>query len=558
MQRDIAGLSSKQFDIAVIGGGIYGACVAWEAASRGLSVALVEKNDFSWATSANSLKTIHGGFRYLQNMDLARIRESVVERRNLMYMAPHLVHPLPVLVPAYGHSMRGLEALSAGLLAYEVLSADRNRLSDPSKYIPSGRRLSTNEVLERLPGIPKKGLSGGIVFYDAQVYNSERLVIAFLEAASRAGACLANYAEVTGLLLDGGQVTGLVVMDRESGLNFQVRSRLVINCAGPWANCITAMAGKNGSQPVPGLARAVNVIVPAIFDDYAVGLPGKNNYQVNGAANKTNLLFVSPWRGYSVAGTLYTPHNLPPDQLNVTGGELRFLLQQLNQAYPPADLSLENITFVHVGLLPLTEAYPQQPAFALDRRYHIIDHRREGRDGLWTVVGVKYTTARDVAQKVITRALIRLNKPFRRSVSAKMRLPGGEIEDFNRFADGAVDSCPQGLPAHLVRSLVHNYGSEYPRVLACFDPHDSQGQSLPGDLALLRAEVLHAVRFEMAVKLADVVLRRTELGSAARPARSVLQLCASEMARELGWDEARITREIEEVERIYHWNGRES
>lgn len=199
MKRNLEELSNTQFDVLVIGGGIYGACVAYEATLRGLSVALVEKQDFCGATSANSLKTIHGGLRYLQHADFKRMRESIYERRTLMKIAPHLVHPLPVLVPTYGHGLKGIEAMTVALKINDLVSCDRNLgLPDPQKHIPTGRTLSPTECLNTLPGISADGLTGGAIFHDAQVYNSERLVLAYLQSATQLGLRVANYLEVTG------------------------------------------------------------------------------------------------------------------------------------------------------------------------------------------------------------------------------------------------------------------------------------------------------------------------------------------------------------------------
>ena len=200
MERDPSKLQRNKYDLLVIGGGIYGACVTWDAALRGLSVALVEKGDFASATSANSLKIIHGGLRYLQHGDFKRMRESIRERRTLMEIAPHLVHPLPVLIPTFGHGMQGREVLSLALMINDLIGFDRNRLDDPEKHICRGRVISRRECLELLPGIHKKDLTGGAIFHDAQVYNSERLVLSFIRSAEKAGAELANYVEVTGFI----------------------------------------------------------------------------------------------------------------------------------------------------------------------------------------------------------------------------------------------------------------------------------------------------------------------------------------------------------------------
>src|SRR6185312_6461503 len=194
MRRDLSALSTGEFDLLVVGGGICGAAAAWDAAQRGLSVALVERGDFSGATSAESLKVVHGGIRYLQHLDLPRVRESSRERSALLRIAPHLVHPFPFVVPAYGHGMRGPEALAAAFLAWAVLTADRNRgIPDPDRRVPRGRIVSRREVLDWFPQLEQKDLTGAGMFWDGQMYNPPRLVWSFVRSALRAGAVAANH-----------------------------------------------------------------------------------------------------------------------------------------------------------------------------------------------------------------------------------------------------------------------------------------------------------------------------------------------------------------------------
>src|ERR671930_1078023 len=186
MQRDLNRLATDAYDVLIIGGGIYGVCVAWDAALRGLSVALVERGDFGHATSSNSLRVIHGGLRYLQYGDLHRLRQSIQERTVFMRIAPHLVHPLPFFIPTYGHAMRGKEILALALRINDLIGFNRNRLEDPQKYLPPGRIISREECLRLFPGIEKKELTGGAIVYDCQLFSSERLILSFARSANKA------------------------------------------------------------------------------------------------------------------------------------------------------------------------------------------------------------------------------------------------------------------------------------------------------------------------------------------------------------------------------------
>ena len=545
MRRHLAALTGTTYDLLIVGGGIYGATLAWEAAHRGLSVALIEQSDFGAATSANSLKTIHGGLRYLQHADLKRMRESIGERSALMRIAPHLVHPLPVLMPTYGHGLQGREAMAAALLINEVVSFDRNRGLDDSKRIPSGRVISRAECQHLAPGISAAGLTGGALFYDAQVYNSERLTLAFLHSATASGAQVANYVRAIRFLRQGNRVGGVEAEDVLSGQRLDIQARMVINAAGPWAGQL--LSGLGAQQPArrPALALAMNIVTRPIFETCAVGVPLRETYHdADALINKGNrLLFVAPWRGRSIIGTSYAPYQGDPSRLQISPADVQLLVEDFNRAYPAAALQPKDVDFVHAGLLPMADVNANTGAVRLTKHYWLHDHRAEGLHGLITVLGVKYTTARDVASKALEVVFAQLERRPPQSRSAHMPLHGGQISNFGVFLKTAISQHAPRFGEPGIRNLVHNYGSAFPNVLRYLDLEAVQ----PAGLALLQAETRHAVHEEMACTLADVVLRRTELGSAGRPGMAALLTAARTMAIELEWDEAHLGRELENV-----------
>ncbi|MEO7985414.1 MAG: FAD-dependent oxidoreductase, partial [Gemmatimonadales bacterium] len=230
VRPELSALANSEFDMVVVGGGIGGAAVAWDAALRGLSVALVERADFGGATSAESLKVVHGGIRYLQHLDAARVRESSRERSALVRIAPHLVHPLPYVIPTYGYGARSRWLLGAGFGLLSALTADRNRgIADSARRLPGPRLVSRREALGWFPDLESNGLTGAGVFWDGQLYNPPRLVWAFIRSAVRAGAVAVNECEVTALLRLNGRVAGVRVEDRLGGASFDVRARVVVN-----------------------------------------------------------------------------------------------------------------------------------------------------------------------------------------------------------------------------------------------------------------------------------------------------------------------------------------
>ncbi len=303
MERNLRRLASNVFDLLIIGGGIYGVSVARDAALRGLHVALVEKGDFGHATSFNSLKIIHGGFRYLQHLDVPRMRCSIFERSALMRIAPHLTHPLPFLMPTYGQGFQGKWIMRMALALNDLIGYDRNRHNDSSRHLPHGHVISRSECLNLVPGISKEGLTGGAVWYDCQLSSSERLMMAVLKSATTAGAEVANYVEVTGFLRRGHSISGVQAVDRLNGNGFDIQSRLVVNAAGPWVQDLLGLV--NGC-PRPGkfyLSKAMNLAVKSpLVTKYAVGVSGRGRFQDSEAMVQKGhrLFFMVPWKDQGV------------------------------------------------------------------------------------------------------------------------------------------------------------------------------------------------------------------------------------------------------------------
>lgn len=552
MKRDLNALAATEFDLLIVGGGIYGATVAWEASLRGLSVALIERGDFASGTSANSLKIIHGGLRYLQHLDIKRVRESVRERRILLAIAPHLVHPLPCVMPTYGHLMKGKELMRLGLLANDLFSFDRNHLADPDKWIPAGRVISRKQVLELLPGIDTAGVTGGACWTDAHMYNSERMTLAFLLSAASHGAQLANYVEAESLALEKGVVKGVHARDVLSGDTFDVRARLVVNAAGGWVDELLAASGL---QPVPfQLSTAMNIIVrKQLLNGYAAGVYGRFTYPTPGGRTHAgrHVLFMAPWRGYTIIGTFHRPYVEGKVQLQVSEQEVGEFLAEVKSAYPGGEITRDDIVFVHKGFLPMDGINAKTGEVQLTKHYRLLDHARlGGPEGLLTVIGVKFTTARDVAEKIVNLAAKKLGKAKEGSRSRATPLIGGDIPRFCSFLEDVLAHAPGGVSPALLRHLVLNYGTEYVRLLGYGQESAALLSPLPGS-QVLGAEVIHAAREEMACTLSDVVLRRTELGSAEYPGDEAIEHCARLMAKELAWPAKRLQSEVENLKRAY-------
>ncbi|MDD4873072.1 MAG: glycerol-3-phosphate dehydrogenase/oxidase [Kiritimatiellae bacterium] len=538
-------MGGKTYDVLIVGCGIYGAFTAREAALRGLSVAVIDRKDFCGATSANSLKIIHGGLRYLQQFDVVRVLESAKERKNLMRIAPHLVHPLPCAMPTRGFFMRSKPVMFMGMLLNDILTFDRNRDIDPEKNIPGGYVVPLEKFKQMVPGLDDARFNGAAVWHDALAYNTERLAIIALKAAAHAGADAANYAEMVRFVKDGKTVTGVVAKDAFSGEEVTIKAGLVINNTGPWSNETLALLGEQVTMPVYGLALELNFVLKRqLLKNHAVGLSGYRK-----SDTRERLLFFVPWHGRTMAGTYCRLHAGRLERMQVMEHDINTFLEDLNSAFPSANLTRKDISLVHAGVIPIEEGSEMWPEPEPLRHYRLIDHeKKDGVQGLLTVLGVKYTTARDVAEKSINSVLEKLGK-FDGSVSKSSvtPLPGGDIPDFNRFVSDAKAASPKDLSDASLTNLLYSYGTEYKAILDLGKTDNALLKPISDSSEVIAAEIINAVRNEMAQTLSDVVLRRTDISAAGIPDEKTMNACAKIMGLELSWDKARIEKEIAQV-----------
>lgn len=552
MKRDTIALSKSEFDVLIIGAGIYGATLAWEAALRGLSVALIDKSDFGAATSANSLKIIHGGLRYLQQVDIKRMRESIRERRIFMHIAPHLVHPLPCMMPTYGHLMKGPEVMTVGMFINDIISADRNRLKDEQKHIPMGKVISKRRCLELAPGLERSGINGAALWTDAQVYNSERLLLSFILSAMQEGATVANYVQATSFIQNGSRISGIHAIDALSGDQFEIRAKATVNTSGGWLDQVLNTIDTHSKKVK--LSTAMNLVINRkLLRETALGFNGYYSYPLPNRQHHSgrHVLFMTPWRDATLIGTYHRPYDGDPDQMSVTESDIQSFLEEINKGYPNDPVQRNEVAYFYKGFLPMDGIHSMTGEVKLTKHYQLYDHQKEGWHNLLSVVGVKYTTARDVAVKTCNYIIQQLGRPASKSNSHNRRLTGGDIDSFHDLLSNALSHNNHDIGDRHIRHLVYNYGSNYTRILK-YGQHDKQWiESLDGTSEVLKAEVIHAVREELAFKLSDVVMRRTDLGSAGHPGEKALESCARLMSQELGWSADQMKRELDETRNLY-------
>jgi len=550
MKRDLERMANQTFDVLIIGGGIHGAVVAWDAVLRGLSVALIDRGDFGGGTSQNSLKIIHGGLRYLQDGNISRVRKMVRERTTWMRIAPHLVHPLACITPTQKEISRSQLTMRVALTANDWLSFDRNRLKDQEKHLATGRIVSKQELSQLLPGYDVQNSTGAAVWNDAQIYNSERLLLAFVLSAAEAGAVVANYLEAIRFLRQENKIIGVQVKDISSGQIFDIRSEVTINCTGAWMDSVL---NSIEVQSHYALSVAMNLIVDQVWPGVAAGLPSQ---PVNG--KPAQILFVVPWRNKSLIGTWHIPWRNVPSEFKIKEAMIQQFLNEVNSAHPLLKLSLKDVQHVTWGFLPVKKEDIHKDRVKLTRDGIVIDHHKKDKvAGLISVLGVKYTTARAVAEQAINMAVDKLAVKTKNCQTQTVPVRGGHISDFRVFLNQALLDAPRGMDEDIIEHLVYTYGSEYFLLIKEMKKQPHWAQRIEPTLPVTTAEVVQAVRNEMTLTLPDLIQRRTELGATGLPSISTLQKCASLMGDELGWDIERQRQEVEAVIQIYPVKPRE-
>jgi glycerol-3-phosphate dehydrogenase len=550
------------FDILIMGGGINGAAVAREAAGRGLSVCLLEREDFGSGTTAASTRLIHGGLRYLRYGEVGLVREALREREILLATAPHLVRPLTFVLPVYEGSPYGPAQLRVGLWLYDRLARDRS--------LPGSRRLPPAAWPKWEPHLQRQGLRALLAYSDAQVDYPERLCLEYLLAAREQGAAIHNHTEVTALLRDGERVIGARARDRLTGEEREERARVVVNAAGPWVDRV------NGLLPEPSAGSGLPRLIGAVKGSHLVLEPreGGPRHAVYSAARRDGRpFFIIPWSGLLLIGTTEVVEDAASESSRCTPEEIDYLLAETNDLFPALAVSADQIAYTYAGLRPLPAS--GSPAAAVTRRHFVVDHAAHGAPGLLSIVGGKLTTARSLAVAAVDAALhasrqsrgarreargkadgsshaVRLAPAFlapRASRLAPCPLPGA-VPDFAAFrTEEQREGRELGLSEAVAGHLSDLYGARAGRVrdLAAADP--ALARPLCPHSPVIGAQVRVAVEEEMARTLADVMLRRTPLGLAPCLGRDAAPAVARLMAALLGWDDARLADELAGYER---------
>ena len=535
----LTALERDEFDVVVIGGGITGAGVALDAASRGYSVALVERHDYAVGTSSRSSKLIHGGLRYLQNFDLGLVREALLERQLLVNLAPHLVRPLPLLVPAFD-GRRPDRVLGVGLNMYDVMATERRRRRgaeeprrrrpDEDEWSPERHRIiDAAETLELLPALAARGPTAAYLFYDCQT-DDVRLVLTILGEAERYGAVCCNSLAVTGLVERDGRAAGVLCHDGIGGGELEVKATHVVNATGVWADRIRPEELHQEAE-VPRIRPSRGTHVTVSMDLLPV---------VSGAivpAGGGRSIFVLPWLGRTLIGTTDNDYEGGLDHIPPADDDIAYLLDATNEFFA-SSIAPSDLTGAYAGVRPLISTGDPKKSVDISRKAELY----ETSSGLVTITGGKLTTWRRMAKLAVDRIVEREGRdaPCRTAeIPLGMQIDPGELPD----VDGVDDETK--------RMLAGRYGHAACDVLGLAAGDPRLARRISPDLPDIVAEAVCAARLEQARGVADVLLRRTRLGlldarALTAPDAPGPRAVADAMAVELDWDERRIEAELED------------
>jgi glycerol-3-phosphate dehydrogenase len=532
-KQALTALTEDEFDVVVVGGGITGAGVALDAAARGYSVALVERADFASGTSSRSSKLVHGGLRYLQHFDLGLVREALLERQLMVALAPHLVRPLPLVVPAFdgAHPDR---LVGVGLNLYDVMSVERGRRrarrgGETESWSPERHRVvSGEEVVELLPALAAREPTSGYLFYDCQT-DDVRLVLTVLGEAERFGAVCANRVGVTALLEQDGRAHGVQALDAESGETLQVRAANVVNATGVWADELRPQELHDEAE-LPRIHPSRGTHVTFRHEDLPL---------VGGAivpAGEGRTIFALPWLGHTLVGTTDNDYEGPLGRIKPADEDVEYLLDAVNSFFGTA-LGSEHLAGAFAGVRPLISTGDPKKSVDISRKAELY----ETSSGMITITGGKLTTWRRMAKMTVDRLV---ERDARDAPCRTHEIPLGQAIDADELAR------VEGVPDASYEALASRYGHAAHDVLALArdgnPAHPELAQPIVPGLPDLLAEAALAARREQARSIGDVLLRRTRLGLLAarelggEPVRRV----GAVMASELDWSDERVEREI--------------
>lgn len=525
--RNFTQIEQQKYDLIVIGGGINGAGVARDAALRGLKTILLEKNDFASGSSSWSSRLIHGGLRYLEYFEFPLVRESLKEREVLFNTAPHLVKPLLLTIPIYGDRSRPYWKVWAGMILYDIFSYD--------KSVPIHRMLPKTKFKQLFRAIDRDRLSGGAQYYDGQVANAERLCLENIIAAKEAGADVVNYAEVTALQRDNNKIEQIACEDKLSGESFTVtgsKNVVVINTAGPWVDKVCHRGTRDGEAKPIGNTRKMGGTKGSHIIVNRFPAPVDEGFYVE-AKSDGRPFFILPWLGKYLIGTTDIPFKGDLDRVKADNDEIDYLLDETNSIFPNANLSRKDVLFTYSGVRPLPNAEGKKPG-SITRKHILHDHKKEGVHNLISLIGGKLTTYRNVGEEMTDAALKKMGRKQIPCKTDKLPLPGC-ILDSDRKLQEAITKYQDRLAPDTINYLFSVYGARATDVLALTQENLELATNISPELPDIKAQIVYAVREEMAHTLVDIARRRTTLATSGNYGLDLLPAMTETLSKYCGW-----------------------
>ncbi|MEL6909951.1 MAG: glycerol-3-phosphate dehydrogenase [Cyanobacteria bacterium J06598_4] len=534
--RDLAQIQRTEYDVIVIGGGINGAGVARDAAIRGLKTIIVDKNDFASGSSSWSSRLIHGGLRYLEYFEFPLVRESLKEREVLLRTAPHLVAPLQLTIPIYRDRSRPYWKIWAGMILYDIFSFD--------KTLPVHRMLPEAKFQQLFRSLDGDNLAGGSQYYDGQVTLAERLCLENIISAQNAGADALNYMEVTELTIKDSRIADVVCKDKLTGESVTIsgsKDAVVINTAGPWIDRVCQRGSKAGEQTVIGDGKKNGGTKGShIVVEEFPGAPGSTLYVE--AKSDGRPFFIIPWLGKYLIGTTDLAYKDDIDNIKADNAEIDYLLQETNSVIPTANLKRDDVKFTYSGVRPLPNSEGKKPG-SITRKHIIFDHRKEGVNNLFSLIGGKLTTYRNVGEEMVDAILKRMKRSPRPCQTDSLPLPGCILPRDKRIQQ-AIDKYESILPIEVIDHLFYMYGARAIEVLALTEENPALRELISPDLQDIKAQIVYAVESESAQNLVDILRRRTTLAMNGEYGMNLLPVVTETLQKHCGWNQEQSDRAI--------------
>lgn len=527
---------NKEFDVIVIGGGINGSGIARDLASRDLSVLLLEKDDFSSGCTGASTRLIHGGLRYLEHFEFSLVRESLREREILLKKANHLVHPIQFCLPVYKTDKRPFLFIKLGMWLYDLLSYD--------KSLPWHKIISKSQVKSFEPALVDDNLLGAAVFYDSQITLPERLTVENILMAKENGALALNHAEVCKLNIEKNKIASVEFYDHLTSLSYTARGKVVINASGPWIDNLCGLSNLHLKRRIGG-TKGSHIIIKQFPD-------GPKHALLLTAKSDGRPFFIIPWQEYYLIGTTDIPFEGDLDKLKISESEIDYLISEANNVLKNKKITKSDILFTYSGVRPLPYAPNIEPG-SISRRHFIVSHKNEGLNNLYSIVGGKLSTYRNLSEEVGDKVINDLGYPYKPTITRSEPLIGALPSDIDKFKKYNLKRAEKKyeLDQEIISHLIDLYGKRYKDVLDATLQNRELGKLLGSHALDIRAQVQFSFS-EMAYTISDVI-HRLSLGLNEGLGEEAISEIAKMLQLKYGYDTSQVNKQVTDYyEKIFY------